>query len=121
VIEDNLIKRNEIIGGYGLGIEVVHASRNRILDNAIRGIRRRDPFPGNVVRDESVTWGEANGSAIWLSPGSQGNEIVGNTLEDADGPAVWIEGDGNRVELRSAGDDVRDLGSGNRVTRPDSR
>ncbi|HUG39837.1 MAG TPA: DUF4440 domain-containing protein, partial [Longimicrobiales bacterium] len=90
--------------------------RNRVADNTITGIRRREPFPGNVlwgIHEEQ--WRHANGSAIWVSPGSDGNEIVGNTFEDVAAAAVVIEGDSNHVELHSALDAVRDLGRANRV------
>jgi hypothetical protein len=63
-------------------------------------------------------WEDANGSAIWLSSGSDGNEIVGNTFEDIAGSAVVIQGDSNRVVLRSEDDAVRDLGNGNWVSSP---
>jgi pimeloyl-ACP methyl ester carboxylesterase len=50
-----------------------------------------------------------------VSPGSNGNEIVGNTFEEVASDAIVIEGDRNRVETRSASDAVRDLGRENRV------
>jgi parallel beta-helix repeat protein len=115
-IEDNVIEGNRIIGAEGLGIMLHRASRNRVVDNTITGIRRREPFPGNVLWGiDEEQWRHANGSAIWVSPGSDGNEIIGNTFEDVAGYTVVIEGDGNRVELRSPSDSVRDLGTGNRV------
>lgn len=107
-IEDNLIERNRITGGV-VGIALNRASDNRILDNTITGITVRDPSPG-----------EANGAGLWLSPGSDGNEIAANIFEDIASHAVVIEGDSNRVELRSTSDRVRDLGSGNRVSGPGS-
>lgn len=116
VIENNLIEGNRIIGAEGLGIMLHRASRNRVADNTITGIRRREPFPGNVlwgIHEEQ--WRHANGSAIWVSPGSDGNEIIGNTFEDVAAAAVVIEGDSNQVELKNADDAVRDLGRANRV------
>jgi parallel beta-helix repeat protein len=119
LIEDNVIEGNRILGAEGLGIMVQHASRNRIAGNTIAGIRPRDPFPGNDLHiGMSPQWEVANGAGIWISPGSDGNEIAGNTFEDVASYAVFLEGDNNRVELRSAGDTVRDLGTGNRISGP---
>jgi hypothetical protein len=116
VFEENLIEGNQLIGAHGLGMIVHRASRNRIVNNTITGIARRDPFPGNTLAFPPVRWREANGSGIWISRGSDRNEIHGNTFEDIASYAVVLEGDGNVVETRSASDTVRDLGSGNRVT-----
>jgi prolyl oligopeptidase len=123
VLEGTLIEGNRLLGAEGLGIEVFKASKNRIVDNTIAGIARRQPFPGNTspwADPEKMGWGTANGSGIWISPGSDGNEIAGNTFEDIAGAAVVVEGDSNRVEMRSANDSVRDLGRANRVTAPGS-
>lgn len=114
--EDNLIAGNRLVGAEGTAIAIHRGSRNRIVGNTITGIRRREPFPGNTVLSSSERWREANGSGIWLSPGSDGNEIVANTFEDIAAHAIVLEGDSNRVELRSASDSVHDVGSGNRVT-----
>jgi len=94
-------------------------SRSRIADNVFTGIRRRTPFPGLTWSSEPSIWQVANGSAIWLSPGSDENEISGNTFEDVASHAIVLESDNNRVETQSSSDTVRDLGSGNRVTVPD--
>jgi parallel beta-helix repeat protein len=118
--EDNLIEGNHIIGAEGIGIEVRNASRNRIVNNTITGVLRRKPFPGNWSSEFDQEWRDANGSGIWLSPGSDENDIIGNVFEDVAGHAVVIEGDRNRVHTRSAGDAVRDMGSGNRVSGPTS-
>jgi parallel beta-helix repeat protein len=107
-IEDNLIERNRIMGGV-VGIALNRASGNRILDNTISGITVGDP-----------SLGEANGAGLWLSPASDGNEIAANIFEDIASDAVVLEGDSNRVELRSTSDRVRDLGSANRVSGPGS-
>jgi proline-specific peptidase len=119
-IEDNVIAGNRIIGAEGIAMEVLHASRNRIVNNTITGVVAREPFPGNTMGTRGAEgmdfeWHAANGSGIWVSPGSDENEIAGNTFENIAVHAVVLEGDHNRVELRSAGDAVRDLGSGNRV------
>ena len=116
MIEDNVIERNHIIGAYGVGIEILHASRNRIAHNTVTGIRLREPFPGNVLSEEPVMWRDANGSGIWISAGSVRNEILGNTFDDIDGSAVVIEGNSNRVQLQSGDHRVRDLGTGNDIT-----
>lgn len=113
VVENVVIAGNQLIGAEGLGI-LVDGSRNRISGNTITGIRRREPFPG-ITWGAPPTWEVANGSAIWVSPGSEENEIAGNIFEDIAAFTVVVEGDDNRVELRSADDTVRDLGCGNRV------
>lgn len=118
ILEDILVQGNRIVGADGLGIIARGLSPSRISDNTIMGIRRRAPFPGLTWDGYEHRWEEANGSAIWVSPGSDGNEIAGNRFEDIAAAAVYVEGDSNRVELQNAGDTVRDLGSGNRVSGP---
>jgi parallel beta-helix repeat protein len=120
VFEDNLIEGNHVIGADGIGMLIHRASRNRIVNNTITGIARRDPFPGNTLALPPARWRDANGAGIWLSSGSNGNEIAGNTFENIASHAIVLEGDSNRVELRSAGDSVRDSGHGNRVTARDA-
>jgi uncharacterized protein (TIGR02246 family) len=115
VVAENVIERNRVFGADGIGIELLHATGNRIVDNTITGVRRRDPFPGNTLGGDPERWRVANGSGIWISAGSDGNEIAGNTFEDMAAHAVVIEGDRNRVELRSGSDAAHDLGSCNRV------
>jgi parallel beta-helix repeat protein len=117
VIEDTVVEGNRVVGAQGLGIEIYRASRNRIVNNTITGVRLRDPFPGNTLTNPPQ-WREGNGSGIWLSRGSNENEIVGNMFADIAANAVVLEGDRNRVTIRSTTDRVRDLGTGNRVTRP---
>jgi pimeloyl-ACP methyl ester carboxylesterase len=120
-LEENLIEGNNIHGAEGLAIEIRGASRNRIVNNMISGVAPRKPFPGNaiaalpIIGGDPETWREANGSGIWVSSGSNGNEIMGNVFEDIASYAVFVEGDSNRVEVRDLEDDVRDLGSGNRL------
>jgi parallel beta-helix repeat protein len=119
VVEDNVVEGNRIVGAEGVGIEMYRATRNRIVDNNITGIRRRDPFPGNTL-GSLPEWREGNGSGIWVSRGSNENQIAGNTFEEIAAHAVVLEGHSNRVELRRAGDSVRDLGIANRVSRPET-
>ncbi len=116
MFEDNLIEGNHVIGADGLGMIINRASRNRIVNNSITGISRRNPFPGNTLAFPPARWREANGSGIWVSQGSNENEIVGNTFTDIASYAVVLEGDRNVVETRSAADSVRDVGTGNRVS-----
>jgi parallel beta-helix repeat protein len=119
VIEHTEIEDNRIIGAEGVGIELFRASRNRIVNNTINGVVPREPFPGNTHRfGFEVAWGKANGAGLWISPGTNANEIAGNTFEDIAGHAVVLEGDSNVVETRSASDSVRDLGKSNRVRGP---
>jgi parallel beta-helix repeat protein len=119
-IEGNVIEGNRIVGAEGIAIEVLHASRNRIANNTISGVVAREPFPGNTMgprgaRGADLEWRAANGSGIWVSPGSDENEILGNVFQNIASDAVVLEGDRNRVENRSASDAVRDLGNGNRT------
>jgi hypothetical protein len=114
--EDNLIARNQFIGVEGVAIAIRRGSRNRLVENTIRGIRERRPFPGNTVVSSSERWQEANGSGVWISAESEGNEIVGNIFDDVAAYAVVLEGDSNRVVTRSADDRVRDVGTGNQVS-----
>jgi len=87
------------------------------VDNVVTGIEARDPFPGNVTHSaDPEAWREANGSGIWISPGSDGNQVLGNTFEDVATAAVWVEGDGNTVVTTDRGDVVRDPGGGRRVS-----
>ncbi|MDX1747020.1 MAG: right-handed parallel beta-helix repeat-containing protein, partial [Halobacteriales archaeon] len=108
--QDNLIAGNRLIGADGVAIAIRRGSGNRIDGNTITRVERREPFPGNTVLSSSEAWQGANGSAIWLSPGSDGNDIVGNTFEDVAAAAVVLEGDNNQVEVASPDDEVRDLG-----------
>ena len=114
-ITNILIENNRVLGGAGLGIQLVRVSNSRIVGNHISGIRRRSPFPGLTLYDDPSRWRDANGSGIWLSPDSHGNEITGNTFEEVAEAAVVIRGDSNRVVLSSYEDEVRDLGTGNRI------
>jgi parallel beta-helix repeat protein len=124
-VVDNLIEGNVISGAEGLGIEIRHASRNRIVNNTVTRVLRREPFPGNAIAAMPVlggdpnAWREANGSAIWLSPGSDENEIVNNTFVDVAACAVYLTGERNVVETRTARDEVCDLGADNQVRGPD--
>jgi parallel beta-helix repeat protein len=116
-VTNSLVEGNRIAGAEGVGMELRGATRNRILNNTISGVLRRDPYPGNVDGPPPQWGDEHNGSGIWVSPGSDGNEIVGNTFEGIAGAAVVLRGDGNVVELvRSPSDAVRDHGTGNRVS-----
>jgi hypothetical protein len=113
-IERTIVEGNRIQGADGLGIQLILASGSKVIDNTISRVRVRDPFPGNDTDTER--WKAANGSAIWVSPGSDENEILGNTFAEIAGSAVHVEGDRNRVELGGIGDTVRDQGRENRVT-----
>lgn len=82
-----------------------------------QGGRFRTWDPGSA-RDPSL--GEANGAGLWVSPGSDENEIVGSIFEDIATHAIVLEGDRNVVQTQGGSGAVRDLGIGNRVSRPDS-
>jgi parallel beta-helix repeat protein len=121
ILENILVQGNRVIGAEGLGILIQNASHNRIADNTITGIERRDPFPGIEWDGFAPMWAGANGSGFWISPGSDGNEITGNTFDDVASFPVFIEGDNSQVALRSVDDTVHDLGTGNRITRHEDR
>jgi parallel beta-helix repeat protein len=114
-IEENVIEGNRVVGAEGLGMAIYGASRNRIANNTISGITRQERNLLALERIPDEQWRVVTGSGIWISPGSDENEIAGNIFEDIASHAVVLEGDRNRVETRSASDIVRDLGSGNRV------
>jgi len=114
--ENNRIEGNRIMGAVGLAIEITGGSGNRIAGNTISGVARREPFPGNTLDRRGPEWGSANGAGIWISAGSDENEIVGNVFDGMAAHAIVLEGDRNRVELRSSADSVRDLGTDNQVT-----
>jgi parallel beta-helix repeat protein len=113
-VEGTRVEGNRILRADGLGIQLVNASGNRVFGNTISEVRFREPFPGN---DSSTPedWEAANGSGIWLSAGSDENEIIGNVFADLGADAIFLEGDNNLVETHFA---VRDLGTGNRVGAP---
>ncbi|HUG42078.1 MAG TPA: NosD domain-containing protein, partial [Longimicrobiales bacterium] len=91
VLENNVIEGNRVTGAQGLAILLSHASRNRVVNNTIIGVAVLDPFPGNVL-GRRPEWSEANGSAIWISPGSEDNEIIGNIFDSVVSHAVVLEG-----------------------------
>jgi proline iminopeptidase len=113
-LEWNVIEGNRIIGAEGIAIEVLHASRNRIANNTISGVVPREPFPGNTMGSRGATgadleWRTANGSGIWISPGSEGNILEGNVFEEITGASVVREGemetaDGVRLYYRVEGE-----------------
>ncbi|MCY2687595.1 right-handed parallel beta-helix repeat-containing protein [Salinimicrobium sp. TH3] len=120
--EDNTIEANFIQGAEGVALEIRGGSNNHIVNNKITGVILRKPFPGKalsglpILGGDPETWRSANGSGIWLSPGSNGNEIRNNRFENIASAAVFLEGDKNHVELLKKTDSVRDLGTGNLVT-----
>lgn len=115
-LEDTRIEKNRIMGAEGYGIVIRHASNNRITDNTITGIILRNTVPGTAPGSTSL---KTNGSAILVSPGSNGNEITGNTFHDIAGYSIVLKGDSNNVRTRREPDMVLDLGSGNHIAQPD--
>lgn len=115
LVVGNRIEGNRILGAEGYGIALVHASNNRIAGNTVTGVVLRDPFPGNASGSPSP---HANGAGIWLSAGSDGNDIAGNDFEDIAAYAIVVEGDRNVVKVRRSRDTVHDLGAGNHVMGP---
>ncbi|HSM06488.1 MAG TPA: right-handed parallel beta-helix repeat-containing protein [Longimicrobiales bacterium] len=106
------IEQNHVVGARGLAIELDGASRSWIMGNAIEGVERRDPFPGNT--DRVLRWGVANGAAIWVSYGSRQNDILDNVFEGVAGPSIYLQGRDNRVRVQNVGE-VTNRGEGNRI------
>jgi hypothetical protein len=111
LIEGTRIEGNRIIDSDGVAIAVFCASRNHIVNNTISRLGRLD---SGLLHDR-VPQDLANGSAIWISRGSDQNEIIGNVFAEIAAHAVVLEGSGN-VVTSGMSDSVRDLGHGNRVT-----
>jgi parallel beta-helix repeat protein len=118
VLDSTIVEGNTIIGGSGLGIEVLRSSGNRIANNSITGITRRDPFPGNTVNStdpETSGWRAANGAGIWISRGSDRNDVASNRITDVAAHHVVLEGNENVVAGVDSAEAVLDLGTANRV------
>jgi hypothetical protein len=96
-IIDVVVENNRILGGVGLGIQLHHASSNRLVGNQISGIQRRDPFPGLTWGEDATVWEHANGSGIWISAESESNYLEGNLFDNIVASAVIIDGEGNEV------------------------
>ncbi|MBD3668321.1 MAG: right-handed parallel beta-helix repeat-containing protein, partial [Kangiella sp.] len=93
-LSNTLIKENLINGGNGLGIEILNASGNTIIDNSINTIRKREPFPGDYVNSSNPVisgWEEYNGSGIWISRSSSLKKIKNNTFSDIENQSIVIE------------------------------
>ncbi|HKI47179.1 MAG TPA: NosD domain-containing protein [Balneolales bacterium] len=118
-LSDNLIEGNRILGAEGYGIGISHASDNRIENNIITGIILLKPFPGNGGYSPNSRSG--NGAGIWVSKGSDGNEITGNIFRDIATYSIVLEGNHNIVRFRLSADSVHNLGSGNHVEWPHKR
>ncbi len=112
-LSDNLIGDNRILGAEGYGIGISHASNNRIANNIITGIILLKPFPGNG--GYSPNSGNGNGAGIWVSKGSDGNEITGNIFRDIATYSIVLEGNHNILRIHSSGDSIHDLGTDNHV------
>jgi proline iminopeptidase len=109
VVEENTVEGNRIFGAEGIGIEVLRASRNRISGNVIERVVAREPFPGNTMAGTPDAWRHANGSGIWISPGSESNVLEGNVFDGIAHASVVREGeveadDGARLYYRVEGE-----------------
>ncbi len=113
-ISGNVIEGNRIVGGSGPAIQLYGAAGNRIVANTITGIQLRETYPGHTLGFPTPGT-DANGSGIWLSPGSNGNEIENNSFKDIASNALFMEGDNNLVQVKNPADSIRDLGTGNKV------
>lgn len=116
-VTDVVVEGNWIGGGSGLAIQLVGASGNRIVDNVVGGLRTRAPLPGLTWGDDPTAWAHANGSAIWVSVGSDGNHLEGNTFEELQGSAVHLDGSDNEVVIVDGEGEVVDRGRDNRIRR----
>jgi proline iminopeptidase len=108
IVEQNTVEGNRILGAAGIGIEILRASRNRVAGNVIEGVVAREPFPGNTMAGMPDAWRHANGSGIWISPGSKGNVLEGNVFDGIAHATVVREGavqtdDGARLYYRVEG------------------
>ena len=117
-VTDVLVENNRLSGGFGLAVQLRNASSNRLVGNRITDIRRRDPFPGLTWGEDPTVWKDANGSAIWISAGSDLNQLEGNSFEGIEASAVMIQGDENEVTLGDEESKVEDRGQGNQIRRP---
>jgi hypothetical protein len=114
-----LIEGNEIIDGEGLGISLKGGFQSRIVGNRIVGVAAREPFPGNTVGIDDEPWRHANGSGIWLSATSSGNQILENSFEGIHAFSVVIDGSDNTVVLTASDPSILDRGLRNRCERAD--
>jgi hypothetical protein len=114
-IGGNVIEGNRITGADGVAIALIRASGNRVADNVITDVESRDPCTGTLLGERSVS-PDVNGAGIWISFGSDQNEISANLISGTAGAAIVLEGDGNTVEMVNLGDEVRDAGAGNTVS-----
>jgi hypothetical protein len=94
-----VVTGNRILGARGIGIDVRGASSSQIVENTFESIVARVPFPGAVLDGRPEPWEAANGAAIWIAPGSEDNEVRGNTFVEVAGRAVVDDGSDNRVDV----------------------
>jgi len=114
-IDGNTIEGNTVLGAEGVGIALFLGSKNQIFGNTVTGVVPRAPFPGNTLT-RSPAWEAANGSGIWLSAGSDENDIHTNTFRDVAGPVVVLAGRKNRIQIEP-GEQVGDFGEATEVVR----
>ena len=81
--------------------------RGQPLEDAVRDL----PIPAEYP----LRWSDANGSGIWIAPGSSENIIKGNTFANFSSFAIFVAGDRNIVEKHKETDTVHDAGTGNQV------
>jgi len=93
-VERNLVEENELLGSEGLGIVVLAAHDNRIVDNEIRNL------PG-----EKETFTPSPGTAIFLDEATSGNRVKENEFKKVAHTIVDL-GTGNII--RDNDDDDRD-------------
>jgi hypothetical protein len=111
LVEQNLVQGNRLEGVDGTGVALHSTNRNRVVNNTLVDVRP----------SELAGWiGAGNGSGVWVSAGSDENQILANSFSAIAASSAVLEGDHNHVATRSASDVVRDLGVGNRVTGPGS-
>jgi parallel beta-helix repeat protein len=112
-ISHNRIEGNVIRGSQGVGMFVYRSTDNRFGGNTVEAVTQSQFVP---------TWlGEGNGSGIWISPASSGNEIHGTLFDDVRMYDVVFEGHMNTFATVRESDILYDLGTGNILTGPGNR
>ena len=115
LVRDVQVTNNRIVGGSGLGIQLVATTGAQIVGNTISYIRRRSPLPGLTWGDDPERWRSANGAGVWISEDSGDNLVADNFFHEIDGPFVQIAGAENEIHFRETDPPVVDRGRDNRI------
>jgi len=91
-VRNNVVEGNQIEGAKGVGIELVFASGNRVANNKVGAVTPLTEAEYEVINSGRTFgigpgfwlklggWPAANGTGIWVSTGSEGNTVEGNTV-----------------------------------------